>query len=900
MVSMKMSDSPVNSVSENVSQKGVMSIPLDREENKIINSISSYNVTSDSKTCISSESKSSGTPINSSRDLPPITNLIPGLGYQQPTDPESKEEEVLPSIDYFVELTRRHDDGQVINIEWERGKEKCALMSPEDRQIIAKKIKMMRQLEKPQDIQQRNGIEKETEEKTIKDKLEYDIAHRNISDTIPGVTVINPKNYGEAIGNKITVLNNKTLNFNAKSGLLIFYPVLVAEANMITTTDWIKSSLINKFTQGNIFVKYEGGDIVLVFFKFETRIHRREITDFCLGGNVPTLCSISTENIKAVQAYVSGIKEVVKKKKGPEIPINFNAQQSNSAMKNPFLPEDIWETLVKTLKGGMTNLGSAQFMTAIMKHFGKYKPNIQEKTGYIWIKETLLYKEYSSDEILDLVMKLSTEAIDNEIARLFGENSQCHSEENVQLMSQLGKYKSKTESIVYMKQCKILMDVSDYGSKHFLEMLDNYPTFCATRGGKMLNLETGEVVDRTSDMFFSFEYPVSYVPEQKENKCMDEFINDITLNDFNLKDYLFMKLGYGITGLTEDQKAYFLLGINGSNGKSTLMKFIEHCIGPHFITGVPSLIFKRKGSIPRDLEAPTNGKIFVKNARFVYIPEPHATDELNVSAFKILTGGETDYCKANGGKIVKNKIRYTLFISANRMPSIPDSSLDGALIRRTEIFPFVCKFVKKGDITDPSYQKPLDAGFVNKALKDQNAMDYFFTLLVKGSIRYFSKESKTEEEMKDYTEEEKKKEQERPKRSPKPDCVSVANQEYIEEKDSIQNFLNECCDITLLEGDYELSADLFKSFSKWYRENTGGKQTDETNISFGRILTDKLGEANKCRKKGGLVAYSGIKIRREGVTLVPNSAVMNSPTVNTAHLPPGTIMSIDQAMGLRS
>lgn len=792
---------------------------------------------------------------------------------QQITIPSNSPEILINPVNTSVSVTTIHPEEREVKIE---DAYEFKFKSIED-------IKEFKKMEKNKGTHItaeyfKSLYQEETEEKNKAEKLAKDIENHNKANLIvPPVAPI-PQTYIEAIGKLITPLNPATLNFNAKSGLLIFYPIRCPPENMNPTSDYIKFSLINTFGEGKIFVKFEPNDLILVFFKFDSKIHRTSINSFTVLNVLPyCVCSIQTDNIKSVAQYVSGIAEIgdllfKKKVQIKGLPAILDSEEIKNAMANHYLDERTWQMLISVIRSGCSHLESSIFMATLLNSYLHYKPvtSLKEikgkQKGYVYNKETRLYELKTSSGICRILGSVCKSVIDQEILRLYGENSACFSKEKETLMSDLGKYKKQANTLQYLKSCKELIDTYSFGKEGFIETLDKDPNCAAIKGGKYIDFRNGVVKDRDETMPFSFEYPVNYRPELKGNKLIDNFLENITLADTKYLDYMLMKLGYGITGWTKDQKAYFLLGLRGSNGKTTLMTLVDMCIGDHFKTGDTSIIFKKKGSIPKSSDAPTPSKTFIKDGRFVYIPEADDMEEIEVGTFKRLTGGEKDSYRGMGEEKVKYIIRYKIFISANQPPTISIVSIsDGGLMRRTEIFPFNCEFREEKDITDRTYQRPMDDSFLEKVTADPEALDYFFTLLVKGAMRYWDK----------------------PKRSPKPDCVTQAIEDFKSDRDVMLYFINDCCTITGLEEDKTSCQTLFSAYCKWFQTNNAGSSPKEDKIQFGRMLTHKMGgDKCKCKISGGLAAYKGIKLKE-------------SEVVNTANLPAGSILTEKEAKGTR-
>ena len=96
-------------------------------------------------------------------------------------------------------------------------------------------------------------------------------------------------------------------------------------------------------------------------------------------------------------------------------------------------------------------------------------------------------------------------------------------------------------------------------------------------GGKCINLENGQLIERTKDHYFSFEIDVNYNPEGETTEA-DNFFNSIMCNDKDIVKYLKKVIGSFLVSQTEAQSIYIFWG-NGSNGKSACMNLISKVLG---------------------------------------------------------------------------------------------------------------------------------------------------------------------------------------------------------------------------------------------------------------------------------------------------------------------------------
>ena len=107
--------------------------------------------------------------------------------------------------------------------------------------------------------------------------------------------------------------------------------------------------------------------------------------------------------------------------------------------------------------------------------------------------------------------------------------------------------------------------------------LDMNHEYLPVKGGKVVNMRTKQVRDRVKEDYFTYEIEVEYKPTAQSG-VWDKFLEDIMLDDKVMIEFLQIMFGYGITGLTEEQKFFILCG-EGANGKSTLLNALKSVVG---------------------------------------------------------------------------------------------------------------------------------------------------------------------------------------------------------------------------------------------------------------------------------------------------------------------------------
>lgn len=647
------------------------------------------------------------------------------------------------------------------------------------------------------------------------------------------IVVEEKTNYVSSIGSYLHLMNNPgAFKFQAKNAFLIYQ---ISISNVNETNQFITCHLKNICGEGTINIRHEG-DLILVLAMFENKISTRNYQFFNIMKYQPWICTFEKNKLSIIEEYITGIKNIPLKK------------STLSEMISAESTDGCTDLLYKAASF-KTDFNIARYVHEVMRECGVL---ISKEDSYKWSRRELIWKKMSAEQGYCEVVECMTNYIHHYIRSLKNDlvgNISNNEKTIIKLMNhtqinELSQAEVQPKSDNELKQEKAVKDeliknlssllviiqsisqlkkyisfVRGYTTiayDDFIEKLDKDPIMAPIRNGKIVNLITGEIMDRNSTHKVSFEFPVNYNPDMPPNKRIDDFLENITLGRKDLLNYLLEEFGYAITGLTYAQAAYFLLGVEGSNGKSTLMGMIAKCIGSKFFKSVPkSLIFKEKGASIRDDQAPTAIKTMIQGSHIVYVSEPSPTDEINLTQFKKLTGNDGDNYRKMGGEFKDYTPQFKLVIPTNKMPMMPkNSSTDGGAWRRPIVIPCDCKFVDtKEEMVKPNCRLK-DPDFISNILDDQNAMDYFFSLLVKGAIRHNIGKGNRK----------------------KPACVLSAVQEYKSEQNIYAQFIQECCIHPPTSSLKRTSAkDLLKAFKTWTQDEFG--KSDYSSKDLGNGLT---------------------------------------------------------------
>jgi phage/plasmid-associated DNA primase len=128
------------------------------------------------------------------------------------------------------------------------------------------------------------------------------------------------------------------------------------------------------------------------------------------------------------------------------------------------------------------------------------------------------------------------------------------------------------------------------------KLFDNCKGYLPVLGNKVVNLRTKTIEERCLSHYFTYEITMNYIPGKKDTR-VNHFFESLMLEDNfppnqpkELTIFLQWLIGYSITGYTVKQIMVVLIGEEGSNGKSILLKLITECFSQITRTADKSVI----------------------------------------------------------------------------------------------------------------------------------------------------------------------------------------------------------------------------------------------------------------------------------------------------------------------
>jgi len=275
---------------------------------------------------------------------------------------------------------------------------------------------------------------------------------------------------------------------------------------------------------------------------------------------------------------------------------------------------------------------------------------------------------------------------------------------------------------------------------------------------------------------------------------LDDFFNKVLPYE-DVREYTLRFLSSCLSGEVPDQKFYMWTG-SGGNGKSLLVKLLQHTLGDYSKTMDVSYITKERGgssAASPELEA-------IKYARFVSLSEPEKHDSIYVGKLKQITGGDNMTSRGLFKDTNEFKPQFKMMLMCNDLPSIPN--VDGGVARRIEVVDYPSKFVENPRPTKNNPHQYLKDNTLETRMKKWNIV-FLFKLL-----EYYTKFIK--------------------EGTKAPPSVTEATQIYLIENDLIQKWIKE----DLVECDEPKSLNtLHNTFNAWCdNEGSNYKKIEKKDI----------------------------------------------------------------------
>jgi P4 family phage/plasmid primase-like protien len=327
------------------------------------------------------------------------------------------------------------------------------------------------------------------------------------------------------------------------------------------------------------------------------------------------------------------------------------------------------------------------------------------------------------------------------------------------------------------------------------------------RDGKILDLRTLEVSERTIDDFFSFECDADFLTLTKEqNDEMEQYLMQLFCDDKDIVKCFCDIIKSSIIGRPL-RYVFFYTG-EGRNGKTTVLKTFQKMLGKMMDVISKKAIVKSNTGSNLNTELEKMDKI-----RFAYTDELKNTDELNTEIIKAITGGSPLNLRTLFTTDKTTNPTCSLHNSTNQMPKV---DVEPAVKARLIVIPFNNTF-------------PVNVNFENDMLAKSDLL--FSYIMQHGTLRDNFDEV--------------------------PEKMRVATDDYFDNNDTnpVKQFIDEC--IEFVEGERIKREDFRQEFRYWCTRYGFRANTDTDKVFTTMLKNYKIMSSHSNSK----VFYTGIRMK---------------------------------------
>jgi P4 family phage/plasmid primase-like protien len=259
--------------------------------------------------------------------------------------------------------------------------------------------------------------------------------------------------------------------------------------------------------------------------------------------------------------------------------------------------------------------------------------------------------------------------------------------------------------------------------------MNKNPKLLSVRNG-MIDLQTGELIERIPEHYQTFYIPIDYNPNA-DTSLMDKFIDNMfKSSEKDVQKLLCNLLGYSISGVADKKVISVIVG-DGENGKSELINIIKEVLGKKMIGTV------EYEDLSVSSGTNTDTLFNARFARMMIIIETKPNAQFNENKLKKISGRDTQNVQAKFKGSEEMSDECIPFIISNFKPKF---SGDQTVWNRVIPIALNMQFIDRSDVRwdEDAYEegnmKPKDGKFIKELYKDKEGV---LRWLVKQSEIYF-------------------------------------------------------------------------------------------------------------------------------------------------------------------
>lgn len=460
-----------------------------------------------------------------------------------------------------------------------------------------------------------------------------------------------------------------------------------------------------------------------------------------------------------------------------------------------------WLSLDKgtTIGGGLdrTDLGNARRLSNLFGEDLKWSP---EQGWLVWDD-----RRWRSDAVADaLVLQRSEKVVEEIVREALAKNGDEEKKKHLSwaIQTQSAGHLASMVDVARRQERILVREMQGWDQGKLLLNCQN----------GTLDLETGELREHRRDDLITRITAADYDPKAR-SKDWEKLLRDATGGDADMIEFLQRAAGYSLTGMTDEEKLFFVHGPTAS-GKSSFVEALKATLGDYASTTDFETFLAKKGDA-----GARNDIARLARVRMVCSVEVEDGRKIAEALVKTLTGGDVISARFLYKELFEFRPQFKLWLVANHKPRVDN---DSAIWRRILVVPFEHTVPEKD--RDPMLKRRLVTPLI--------AGSAILAWAVEGYARWA-----------------------RDKELRIPERVIAATDAYREEQDRLKDFFEEVC--TLDPGNLDLGvpkSDLRERYVSWCKRN-GSWPISE--VAFRQRLLD-LGMKEK--KSGSVRGWLGISL----------------------------------------
>jgi len=346
------------------------------------------------------------------------------------------------------------------------------------------------------------------------------------------------------------------------------------------------------------------------------------------------------------------------------------------------------ETLIDRAKG--TNGAHHDVAMVVKEMLGNQIKHIDDKLWYVWDSESGLWREDRGGK--QIRIELSTTVCSAFMARANYWNMQSRHLTDEESRKEMDERHFKPLLDIakrlkdnYFKSCIVRECETLLNDAAILELLDENTNIMGFKNG-VYDFSTGIFRKGRPEDYVTMSVGYDF-PETASIKTINQ-VRKVFADPFEtdaMAHYILSVIASCMDGRRRFQEYYIWTG-RGSNGKSTIQELLMQTFGDYAKPIDVAFWTKSRretgGALPELADK--------KGVRFVFSNEPEASDKIQVSKIKEVTGGERITARKLYQQPITYRPQFGIFILCNDLPEL--SKHDGGIERRTRVLPFKHQF----------------------------------------------------------------------------------------------------------------------------------------------------------------------------------------------------------------